>query len=103
MAYIGTTDLLDADATYTSQVVLSDRADYISGAVFADQTGTVYIEQSGDGENWDISTDYTVDISTGKNFSEALLLPFIRVRFVNDSDDQGAFRVFARFTSAGDS
>lgn len=103
MAYIGNTTPLGANGTYTSDVKLTDRADSISGMVFADQGGTIYIEQSYDGQNWDISTDYAVTASDGKGFSESLLAPYVRIRYVNGGTAQGAFRIFSRFTSAGDS
>ena len=103
MGYIGTTQPLGANGTYTSPTLLTDRADNISGVVFADQTGTIYIEQSADGQNWDLSTSYPVTANDGNGFSESLLAPFVRVRYVNDATGQGAFRLAARFTSAGDS
>lgn len=103
MAFVTTDTPLDADGAWTSEVLLSGRDDYISGSVFSDQAGTIYIEQSGDGENWDISTFYETTANDGKGFSEPLYLPLTRIRFVNGSTDQTAFRIFARFTSAGDS
>lgn len=103
MAYIGTNANLAANGVYVSPVYVTDRADQISGSVFSDQGGTIFIEQSGDGLNWDISTDYAVTASDGKGFSEALYMPYVRVRYVNGGTNQGAFRLFARFTSAGDS
>lgn len=103
MAYIGNTVVLGANGTWTSDVKLTDRADNISGAVFADQPGTVFIEQSADGKNWDISSDYSVSANSGSGFNESLLLPFVRLRYVNGASAQSSFRIFGRFTSAGDS
>ena len=103
MAYIGTTSPLGANATYVSDAKVTDRADNISGSVFADQAGTIYIEQSYDGQNWDISTDYSVSANDGKGFNESLYAPYVRVRYVNGGTAQGAFRLYTRFTSAGDS
>jgi hypothetical protein len=103
MGFLTSSAPLAANGTYTSRTLLSDRADKISGSVFADQAGTIYIEQSADGTNWDISTNYSVTASTGKGFSEDLLLPYIRIRYVNGGTNQGAFRITARYTSAGDS
>lgn len=103
MAYLGNTEPLDADGEYASDVLNTDRADYISGMVYSDQTGDIFIEQSGDGENWDISTTYTIGADDGKGFSEPLYGPFVRIRYVNGSTDQTAFRLFAKFTSSGDS
>jgi hypothetical protein len=103
MGYIGTAEPLGANATYTSGTLVTDRADNISGSVFADQTGTIFIEQSHDGQNWDISTEYPISASDGKGFSEALYAPYVRIRYVNGAAAQGAFRLYTRFTSAGDS
>lgn len=103
MAYIGTTDALDADEEYVSDVKITDRADAISGSVFADQDGTIFIEQSHDGENWDISTNYPVTANDGKGFNESLYAPYVRLRYVNGSTNQGTFRLYSRFSSAGDS
>jgi hypothetical protein len=101
MAYIGSTATLAANGEYDSGVLVTDRADNISGSVFSDQTGTIFIEQSGDGQNWDISTSYTVTANDGKGFSEPLYAPYVRIRYVNGATNQGTFRVFSRFTSAG--
>jgi hypothetical protein len=103
MAYSGTTTPLAANGVYTSAVMVTDRADNISGMVFADQAGTILIEQSADGSNWDLSTDYPVVANDGKGFSEALYGPYVRVRYINGATAQGAFRLYSRFTSAGDS
>lgn len=83
--------------------MVTDRADNISGMVFADQAGTVYIEQSADGVNWDISTSYPVTANNGKGFNEPLYGPYVRIRYVNGATAQGTFRLYSRFTSAGDS
>jgi hypothetical protein len=103
MAYSGTASPLAANATYTSNVMVADRADNISGMVFADQAGTIFVEQSADGVNWDISTDYPIPANDGKGFSEPLYGPYVRIRYVNGGTAQGAFRLYSRFTSAGDS
>lgn len=103
MAFIGSTTPLAANGIYTSGPVNTDRADNISGMVYASHAGTIYIEQSADGQNWDISTSYPVVAADGSGFSEALYGPFVRVRYVNGGTQQTAFRLAAKFTSAGDS
>lgn len=104
MAYfVGSTTPLTGNSNWTSGTKLAERLDQVSGSVFADQTGTIFIEQSSDGTNWDISTSYSVTASDGKGFVENLLLPFWRVRYVNGSTNQGAFRVSAHAISGGDS
>lgn len=101
MGFLTSSSALGANGTYTSQALITDRADKISGSVFADQAGTLYIEQSNNGTNWDISTSYPVAANDGKGFSEDLLLPYVRVRYVNGGTAQGTFRISARYTSAG--
>lgn len=101
--FIGTTESLDANETYTSESRLVDRADRIAGLVFADQAGTLYVEQSADGTNWDLSTSVNITANTGTKFSEELIAPYVRVRYTNGASGQGAFRLSAKTTSAGDS
>jgi hypothetical protein len=103
MAYFGTTTPLGAAGTVTLGPSNTDRADNISGLIWADQAGTLFVEHSGDGVNWDLSTSIAVVASTGKAFNEPLYTPFVRLRYVNGGVAQGAFRVNARYTSAGDS
>lgn len=77
------------------------REDWVVGMVFADQAGTLHIEQSMDGTNWDIDTSYTIAANDGKGFKEDIFAPYVRVRFVNGATPQTAFRITARFSSAG--
>lgn len=93
---------LAANQTWDSGPLLSGLADRITGSVFADQVGTIFIEQSGDnGNNWDIQTSYPIPANDGSGFSEEILLPWVRIRVVNGATNQGALRVFVRMTSAG--
>lgn len=89
-------------ATWSSNAQNTGPADYISGMVFADKSGKLYIEQSSDGTNWDISKQVSVTASTGTAFDEKILGSYFRIRFTNDSgQDQTAFRISSRLTSAG--
>lgn len=86
------------------QVVLdlfANREDNIVGSVYADQPGTIFIEQSADGQNWDISSEYTIAADDGKGFGESVVFSHARVRYVNGPTDQGVFRLTARFSSTG--
>lgn len=85
--------------TGTMQVGLSDS---IVGSVFADQDGTVFVEQSGDGDNWDVSAQYVYSAAGGgRGLNEVALLPYVRVRYVNGATPQTAFRIFIHQSSAG--
>lgn len=104
MAYWrGSETTLEKEGEWVSQVGLRERHDTVAGSVFADQEGTIYIEQSADGVNWDISTSYSVTASDGKGFNESLLLPYWRIRYVNGSEDQENFRLSANTQAGGDS
>src|SRR3954469_18571434 len=84
----------DTVATESFQIGQADR---IAGSVFSDQAGTVRIEQSGDGQNWDISTSHPVTAGTGLAFSEEAILAYGRVRFTNTAGtDASTFRLYAR-------
>lgn len=84
-----------------STVMIAGREDFVVGMVFADQAGTLHIEQSMDNTNWDIDTTYAVVASTGKGFKEEIFAPYVRVRYVNGATPQTSFRITTRFSSAG--
>lgn len=95
------TALLGNAAEWNSGILEPGLADTITGSIFADQAGTIHIEQSGDGTNWDVDTNYAVTANSGKGFSEQIILPYVRVRYVNGATPQTIFRVFVRSTAAG--
>jgi hypothetical protein len=102
--FISSTDNIVDTEEYTSGTVLMDRADRVAGMIFSDQAVTLYIEQSADGTNWDVSTDYSISANDGKGFSEEVLAAYVRIRVENDSgSDTTAFRLSAKASSAGDS
>jgi len=103
MAYVGSTQLLTSGQTWTSGTMSADRADNVTGLVFANPGGTLYIEQSADGSNWDLSESVTVVANTGQGFSKSVFAPFVRLRYVNGGADQTVFRISGKFSSAGDS
>lgn len=93
--------VLGANAS-VSFVLQTDLAQNITGTVFADQAGTLYIEQSFDGTNFDVSASYSIAANTGEGFSEPVLAPSARIRFVNGGTAQTAhFRLFGRASSRG--
>lgn len=99
--FIGSTTPLaatGAGATFTSRWVLAD-AMYVNvtGSAFADQAGTIVVQQSGDGINADVSNSTPVVASTGVSFNVPIVLPYIRLQMVNTSGvAQTALRVFSR-------
>lgn len=111
--YSGTIVPLAGNATFTGPTRMTNRDDSVVGTVFADQTGTIFIEQSNDpragvpstsaAADWDVSTSYVITASDGKGFTEQLVAPFWRVRYVNNATIQTAFRLHAKTSSGGDS
>lgn len=104
MPYFGSEAPLTANSEWKSDGGsgrLTGYADHISGMVFASHPGTLYVEQSSDGVNYDISTDYDVPANDGKGFSEPLYGSYVRLRYVNGGTNQTAFRINAKYTSAG--
>jgi hypothetical protein len=92
-----TDDPLTSNAEWVSESFATSNLSEINGSVFADQSGTLYIEQSPDGTNWDVSTEYIVPTGDGRGFSEEILLPYTRVRYLNGGTAQMVFRLYFNF------
>jgi len=91
-----TTTALGAGASYTSGSFTVSGYGRIVGTVFADQAGTLYVEQSSDGTNWDASASVSVSASTPTSFSVEVVAPTARVRYVNGATAQTVFRLYVR-------
>lgn len=98
--YNGTTTPL-AGAGSTILELGAGREDWIVGMVFSDQSGNIFIEQSMNNVNWDLSTTYAITGGDGKGFKEDVFAPYVRIRYVNGATPQTVFRLTARFSSAG--
>jgi hypothetical protein len=86
---------------FVSGPLTADLADSITGMVFCDVAGTLFVEQSADaGKNWDVSTSYPIVANDGSGFKEDLVGPWYQIRFV-PSADASVFRLAARTSSAG--
>lgn len=104
MAYFtGSTTALAGDAIWTGNTRLRERHDTVQGSVKADQSGTLHVEQSPDGTNWDFDTTVAVTANTGAVFSVRLDTPYWRLRYVNGSTPQTSFRLQATTQAGGDS
>jgi len=90
-----TTTPLAANAEWVSPVDDSVYTRYVCGSAYADQPGTLYVEQSPDGSNWDVVDSFSVSAGTGLKFSVEKVLPYLRVRYVNGAADQTVFRLYA--------
>lgn len=94
-ALIETTTPLEASQVYVSPVKTVQRAINISGTVFSNTNGTLYVEQSGDGTDFDVSSSYSITGGTGEGFEIPLVAQHFRIRFANEGAKQSAFRIFA--------
>jgi hypothetical protein len=91
-----TTALLAAAGEYISDAFSLESNGRIIGSCFADQDGTLYIEQRNDGTNWDIRSEFTYTASDRLGFSVEVVGNEARIRFVNGGTPQGTFRLNAR-------
>ena len=93
-----TTTPLPAGGVWTSSVDDSPMTDRIVGTVYSDAEGVIYIEQSADGENWDVVTPFEVSPSLFRNsfgFSVEKVAQYARVRYVDMSNGgQTKFRLY---------
>ena len=94
-----TSTLLAASATFTGVSESSNKFPSIAVSVATDQNGTLYIEFSADGTNWDTSLSflYNTDRINPPHIFEAVGR-FCRVRFTNtSSSDQTYLRLFTTY------
>lgn len=83
-----------AAGTATSGPLQTTRALNITGTVFADAAGTVYVDQGGDGNNWDYTTSVAVAANTGTSINVTLIDSWYQVRYINGPAAQTVFRCF---------
>jgi hypothetical protein len=89
-----TTTPLTAGGSWASSVDSDVSAGRIVGSVFADQAGTLYVEQSPDNANWDVVDSFSVSANAGFGFSVEKVCPYARVRYVNGATAQTVFRLY---------
>jgi hypothetical protein len=93
-----TTTPLPAKGVWSSSVDDSPMTDRIVGTVYSDAEGVLYVEQSADGENWDVVTPFEVSPSLFRNsfgFSVEKVAQYARVRYVDMSNGgQKEFRLY---------
>lgn len=90
---------LSAGATYTGTEELNNYADALV-TCFTDQAGTLYVDLSPDGTNWDSTISYSVDASLHELHRVVKAARWIRLRFQNTSASaQTFFRLNVYFGS----
>ena len=87
---------LGGSATYTGAAVDSSPYSRLVGIVFADRAGTLNVDQSQDGVNWDYTSPFSIAISSGLAFSVEVVAPFVRMRIVNGTVAQAILRAYLR-------
>jgi len=97
-----TTTPLGANAEYVGQS--HDRSlrtqAWFHAMAFADVDGTIYIDQSHDGTNWDYSESASLTGGAGAKQSSRVVAGYIRIRYVNGVAAQTVFRFGRRVTFA---
>ena len=93
--HASTTTALAANASWTSTSEEVLNFGRITGTVFADVAGTIYVEQSPDNTNWDVVDSWSVAANAGLGFSVELVARYVRIRYVNGATLQGTFRCVA--------
>ncbi|MBW2650679.1 MAG: hypothetical protein JRC66_06660 [Deltaproteobacteria bacterium] len=91
-----TTSVLGAAAEYASSEFSLEDSARIIGSCFADQNGTLYIEQRNDGTNWDVQSEFTYTANERLGFSVEVVGNEGRLRYVNGATPQTIFRLYAR-------
>jgi hypothetical protein len=95
LALLGyTTSPLSAGASWTSEVDSDAATGRIVGSVYADQAGTLYVEQSPNGTEWDVVDSFSVSADAGFGFSVEKVCQYARVRYVNGATPQTTFRLY---------
>ena len=89
-----TTTALGAGASYNGSSVETTGYKQIVGTVYADTDGTLKIQQSPDGTNWDVETSISVTGGSGKGFSVEIVAPYMRVVYENGGTAQTTFRLY---------
>ena len=105
-----TTTPLSASATFTgatrdaygvgTQGAVSPWAFFVA-SIYADQSGTAYIDLSSDGTTWVIAAVLSIAPSTPATISAPVMAQFCRVRVVNGATTQTTFAVRSGFASTG--
>jgi len=98
-ALASTTTALGANATYTSATLDAAPWRRLIGTVISDQAGTLYVQQSPDGTNWDVQSSFSVAANDatggGVGWSVEVVAPYARLYYVNGATGQTVFRLYA--------
>jgi hypothetical protein len=85
------------DATLSETPFHIPWARYITGVAYADQSGTLYVDQSNDGTTTHFTESFAVTSGSGGSaaFLRRIYAPYVRVKFTNGGTLQGDFSLFS--------
>ncbi|MEM3982560.1 MAG: hypothetical protein QXM71_07580 [Thermofilum sp.] len=89
-----TTTALGAGASWSSGSIDMLNYSKLYVTVFADQAGTLYIDQSPDASNWDVTESISVSANVGMAVVREIAGRYCMVRYVNGSTAQTVFRLY---------
>lgn len=92
---VETTTNLGASATYNSAAIDGANARRIHGFAYANQAGTLNLQDSRDGVTWRTTATHSVAAGTVVSFDEPIYAQYKRVQYVNGAAAQGAFELVA--------
>lgn len=81
--YTGTAEKMAGDSFLDQLWFWSRETDSVITVVYTDQPGTLYMEQSTDGTNWDSSLSYDVEANSNEFHRLTVTRQYFRVRFTN--------------------
>lgn len=95
-----TTTPLGSGATFTGATVSCANYKDLAATAYATTIGgTLYIDQSSDGTNWDTSNSQAISAGIGGRLIAATAHPWCRLRYVNGAGVQGVFRCYLKGTT----
>jgi len=69
----------------------------LSGFAISDAPGKLFVQQSGDGTNFDLVKEIAVSPNIGQELTVRLVLRFARVTYENDANPQSFFRLYSSY------
>ncbi len=98
--YTDSTTALAAGATFTGttrDITTTPRRNRVTARAFADQAGTLFIEQSRDATTWRSPVGHSVAVAAGetRQLTVDIVTRYWRVRYVNGATAQGAFELLS--------
>lgn len=96
-----TVAILAGAAVYTSDPIHLNQYNRLTGIVKSDQSGSLAVQQSSDGTNWDHITTIAVTGGTGKEIDVKVYGEYARLVYTNGATDQTVFRMTVFATPSG--